>query len=165
LTWIILLIAGSLGGFKIGRIEGLDKDVENSLGELLHAEPWYGYGWTRLDHAGPRTSPEPPDPFELRFIRFTIFSSRGRRRGGIGKIEHPGHELDGFWAAFVPRYAGSFNFTDHLVPCNTVIGPEEPAETEEVWEAMQHGEPRLAGWCEIRVLSREGKGMVDTVEP
>jgi hypothetical protein len=151
----ILLIAQGLWLSTDGRIEGFNRDVEDSIGDLVQVIPHYGHGWVRLDRDEPRTAPEPPASFKVRFLRFTTFSSRGQRRGGIGRVEHPGHELDGYWVAFVPQWVGSWNFTDNVGPCNIAIGPEEPTQTDDVWKAIQHGEPRLAGFCEIRVPSRE----------
>lgn len=154
-SFILLIVQGRWLSTD-GKIEGLNKDVENSIGELVHVKPHYGHGWVRLGRDEPRNvAAEPPHPFKLRFLRFITFSSRGKRRGGIGRVEHPGHELDGYWVAFVPRWVGSWNFTDNVGPCNIVIGPEEPTKTDDVWKAIQNGEPRFAGFCEIELPLRE----------
>ncbi|MCE5231045.1 hypothetical protein LLG95_15810 [bacterium] len=127
---------------------GFDQTAQNAIGILLLVKcngEWAGY-----DANAPAEQPEIPKPFKMRLIRFTEFTSRGRRTGAIGRIEDADHPLDGYWAAFVPRWMGSWNFIDRIGPCNIIIGPQEPTQNADVWKTITDCSPILAGFCEIK---------------
>ncbi len=135
---------------------GLGPETQQFVGSLLLVEPHEGYGWSRLDPEAPPEKPDPPPPFRMRLVRLTSFaSSGGTRTGGFAQIEQQGHALNGFWVAFAPRWTGSWNFTSRICPSNIVIGPTEPIECGDIWAAISHGTPILAGFGEVKALESE----------
>jgi hypothetical protein len=94
----------------------LDDSVLAFVGQLVFACPFYGWGWSTV---------EIPDPFQLRVVEF--FDWNGERRGGIGRIEQPGHNNNGHWVLFFTRIVGCFNFVDDVAQYNFRIGTTRPS--------------------------------------
>jgi hypothetical protein len=100
--------------------DGLDNSVESFLGELLELEPRYGYGW----HEEIGTPAEMPGAFRVRLAWLWPF--RGMRRGGVARIEMPGHCCDGMWLVFETRHEGQYNFTTAPGDYNVTVKVREP---------------------------------------
>ena len=105
----------------------LDDSAEEDLGELLYLTTDYGWGWSRK---GVGTL-DVPSNFEMRLERLWWFD--GERRGGVGRIEHENHSLDGNWVVFSTRVVGTFNFRNLVGNYNVTVGFDCPKDSEGGW--------------------------------
>lgn len=151
-TVLIAICIGSLGilvfiGIWYSRREifsaengsntGLGHNAEIQTSQLLWVEPHYGYdGWVTKQPVQTDIQPDTPEPFKMRFLKTRIFNSRNDIKGGVGKVEHPGHEFDGFWVVFVPRWSGAWDIKNQTGPFNIIVGSEEPIHNADVWDCM-----------------------------
>lgn len=126
---------------------GLDESADRHVGGLLSVEPIYGYGWAVPD--GPAL--DVPPPFAARLIR--IEHVRGKRTGGVARIEQPGHPFDGQWVSFSLRHVGRFDLATRPGHYNVSVlqgDPPPPSEWREggaypVTSAQGFGVVRAAG--------------------
>jgi hypothetical protein len=123
--------------------DGLDNSAEAFLGELLEFAPRYGYGW----HEEGGTPAETPRWFRVRLA--WLWSCRGTRRGGVARIQMPGHHCDGMWLVFETRHDGIYNFTTAPGDYNVTVNFHEPTgDIGDLVPYRQAGDPNvfLEGW-------------------
>ena len=87
-------------------------------------------------------------PFYIRLLRFWDY--RGKRYGGIAKIEEKRLWCNNFWVIFSIHRAGNYNFTDNIGQFRVHIGPEEPVFWNGKWPRFEKGSPRFSGLVEIK---------------
>ena len=121
---------------------GLDDSVLPYVGRMLEVRPFYGWGWN-----GNVEEPAPPAEFMMRLVR--LWSTQGERRGGVGRVEQPGHPFDGFWVVFSTRHVGTFDFADKPAHYNMSISPNVPVDRDDGWPAMDGAPPHVAGYAQI----------------
>jgi hypothetical protein len=124
---------------------GLGDSVEASIGKLLTVTPFYGWGWDRME-VGKTEAIDVPYPFQLRLTR--VWHWHGERRGGVGRIETAGHQLDGQWVVFGTRHEGTFDFSEHIGHHNITIYTDEPLAETDGWPHADGA--ALNGYGEIR---------------
>ena len=127
-------------------VSKFDDSVLKYVGEPLKFETQHGHGWVRTESWN-----DVPGPFVARLIR--LYEYRGNRRGGVAKVEQPGHRCDGLWVMFATRHVGVFNFTDHPAHCNVALfraEPPKPVDDGSFW-VMKGDMPglKMAGFAEI----------------
>jgi hypothetical protein len=111
---------------------GLSDRTEASLGRMLEVTPVYGMGWWYNNEPAGKSRPiDVPGPFLVRLAQ--LFHSRGERRGGIARVETPGHELQHQWLIFSTRHEGSYDFDDHVAYYNLDFTPDEPTDSLDGW--------------------------------
>jgi hypothetical protein len=138
----------------------LNEGAEQYIGQQLEVTPFYGWGWDGITDPAQRENEraDVPSPFRARLLslwRFTSaddpHSSHGAFRGGIARVEQPGHPCDAFYAVFSVRHVKPYTFTMPGEHYNIEIGPEEPVFNESGWPQLVAGTPRLYGYAEIRL--------------
>lgn len=149
----------------------LDEIVEDHVGDLLHVEPYWGYGWRESRHTptGPaEVSIEPPVPFGVRLRR--LLSDRGNYIGLLGSVKESRHPLDGWWMISYLRTSGRYNFRNRTGDYNIMLGVDEPFEGHDGLPGFGLDRPGMAGYGKIRLrevdrirtsyhrCSREGMG-------
>jgi hypothetical protein len=136
-------------------VEALDRSTESYIGKLLDVRPVHGYGWTENRLQGKAYSHRgipPPESFRVRLARLWSFQGVDRR-GGVGRVETPGHPLNGMWLTFSTRHEGRFNFADRPGYYNVDLSTVEPTEDRMGWPVAPQTAPSevaYQGWAEIR---------------
>ena len=104
----------------------LDDSVMEFIGRQVSAKTLYGWGWVegRGDRTDSRTV-EVPESFQFRVVEF--FDWNQERRGGIGRIEQPGHIYDAQWVLFYTRVCGCFDFVRNIAYYTFHIGRNRPS--------------------------------------
>ena len=87
-------------------------------------------------------------PFHICLFRFWDY--RGKRYGGIAKIEEKRLWCNNFWVIFSIWRAGHFDFTDRIGKFIVRLGPEEPVFWNGKWPRFETGSPRFSGAAEIK---------------
>jgi hypothetical protein len=134
-------------------MESLDESTALFIGKTLRVQPVHGYGWSehRATGAGyTHTSIQVPLPFALRLIRLWSYEGDARR-GGVGRVESPGHPLDTL-VTFSTRHEGLFNFTDKVGHYNIDMSSIEPTEESRGWPITPVGTRvplGYQGWAQI----------------
>ena len=132
----------------------LDDSTEAFLGKTLSVDPFHGYGWTEAyaerEEFSHRDIP-PPASFVIRLER--LWGNKDdSRRGGVGRVESPGHPLDGMWLVFSTRHEGVYNFTDRLGDYNTDLSSVEPTTHNDGWPqypAESRPVRAYSGWASV----------------
>jgi hypothetical protein len=133
----------------------LDDSTEAFIGQILTVDPFHGYGWTEAFAEQGEVSHrevDPPDPFHITLERLWSWKEDARR-GGVGRVESPGHLLDGMWVVFSTRHVGVWNFTDRLGAYNVDLSSVEPTSDNDGWPQYPAGSRPIRayqGWAEIR---------------
>lgn len=125
---------------------GLDESCEQYIGSLLSIKPIYGWGWH-----GNKEEPDAPEEFNTRLERLFWSERENIRRGGVGKVESPGHIYDNHTIIFDIRNYGDYNFTDKIGAYNIIITKSELYE-KEGWPLPLDPKNGCAGYCEIRAV-------------
>lgn len=86
-----------------------------------------------------------------------LYEYQGNCRGGIAKVEEPGHACDGLWLIFATRHVGVFNFTDRIAHYNAALSdvePQVPVDNGRFW-VIRDEIPglRMAGFAEISAVA------------
>lgn len=125
---------------------GLSNSTLAAINNLLHFKTKPGHGWI-----GTPTPYDCPEPFQARLQRF--FYWRGNRRGGVARVEQPGHPCDGYWAIFATRHLGTFDFhaqTEHFNVAILSAAPDDPVDSGTFWVLTEELPGLLmAGFAEI----------------
>jgi hypothetical protein len=103
----------------------LDDSVLEFVDRPLFARTMYGWGWGEGHDGREDSAPVEVAPsFQFRLAEF--YDWNDERRGGIGRIEQPGHIYDGKWLLFYTRVCGCFDFDRRLAYYNLHIGRNRP---------------------------------------
>lgn len=135
----------------------LPESVRGYQGQRLCFQPWYGWGWFRLDADGDKApldygEVDRAGGFHIRVHRF--FTFQGELRGLVGRVEQAGHLFDGLWAATWTMLVGDFDLTTHLCwRWDIELGPTEP--TGDTWPAEPVTEPAYFGSGGVLAVSRD----------
>jgi len=104
----------------------LDDSVLEFVDRLAAARTFYGWGWGEgHDDRTDSLHVDVPPSFQFRIAEF--FDWNQERRGGIGRIEQPGHIYDGHWLLFYTRVCGCFDFLQKIADYNFHIGRNRPS--------------------------------------
>jgi hypothetical protein len=132
----------------------LDDSTESFIGQTLVVHPFHGYGWTEAtaeQREFSHRSVAPPESFVVRLERLWG-TADDSRRGGVARVESPGHLLDGMWLVFSTRHAGVWNFTDRQGTYNVDLSSVEPTTHKDGWpQYPAETRPLHAyqGWADI----------------
>jgi hypothetical protein len=132
----------------------LDDSTESFVGQTLVVRPFHGYGWTEASAESREFSHRSIAAPELFVVRLERLWGTGddARRGGVARVENPGHLLDGMWLVFSTRHEGIWNFTDRLGVYNVDLSSIEPSTHKDGWpQYPAESRPVRAyqGWAEI----------------
>lgn len=131
----------------------LHESSRDFIGRRLWVATHAGWGWTRLDDSRPgaeaKSTHELPPGFHARLLELWTYD--GEQRGGIARVEEPGHDLDGFVACFSTRHEGVFRLDQADVMYNIDIGPQEPIYEKGRWP-FPRGVPSLHGYAAVRAI-------------
>lgn len=125
-------------------------DTWRLLDQLLEIRPVYGWGWSRMDVRKPLDfyDIDAAGPLRARLTR--LWEWRDELRGGIARVEHPGHPYNGYWVVFWTMSVGTWELSGGPPPRIDVdIGPDEPQFTDD-WPSIDTGTPRIRGYVSIR---------------
>ena len=129
---ILACVACAACDIRSGRRMGLAERAELYVGHRLHVIPIYGWGWSRgVAGRDESTSIDVPQPFGMRLAWLWDFA--GERRGGVGQVEHPGHECDRQWVLFLTRHEGELDFDRRPGHYNVSLAPVEPIRMSNGW--------------------------------
>lgn len=104
----------------------LDESVLEYIGRVVFARTGFGRGWGEgHDEREDSVPVEVAPSFQFRLAEF--YDWNDERRGGIGRIEQPGHIYNGHWMLFYTRVCGCFNFVDQITYYNFHIGRNRPS--------------------------------------
>lgn len=137
----------------------LDEVVQKYLGQHLHVHPIYGWGWDKVlrtassDSGFKSTEAKVPNDFHMRLK--SLFSFRGEWIGGVGRIEHRGHKLDGWWVIFQPGLMERCDFVERVPNCNLIIGPDEPKPAQDGMPGFASEPQFITGFGRIRKVENQ----------
>ena len=100
------------------------------IGRLLYLEPIDYSRWRHSDDANNSIEFAQAQTLGGCHIRVKYFSTlyRGNSwRAIVGKVEQPGHLLNGLWISCSVNYRGYFDFSGRLRKSWCRVGPERPA--------------------------------------
>jgi hypothetical protein len=123
----------------------LDESVRRFVNQLLEVRP---ISLSTLED-GTATA-LPPDAFKLRLLR--LWSALGAMRGGVGRVESPGHPFNGFWLVFSSSSLESFNFTDRLSRYQIHFWSKEPVDNQMGVPVPPVAMPLIGGFAQISAI-------------
>jgi hypothetical protein len=127
---------------------GLAESTKEFIGQLLHVDPHYGYGWARVGEGLSVVVEEKFEsvrPFNIRLLK--LFSFDGELRGGVARVEEPGHKYDNNYVVFSTRHEGTFDFEKSIGHYDISTGSVEPFGD---WPLFPRDSPGVIGFAEIR---------------
>jgi len=135
----------------------LDDSVLEFIGRPVAARTIYGWGWGEgHDDRTDSVPVEVPVSFQFRVVEF--FDWNHERRGGICRVEQPGHIYDTHWVLFYTRVCGCFDFAHRIAHYNFHIGRNRPSlyppnhnpRMAEAWPLPRFGDcPSVWGYGQI----------------
>ena len=127
---------------------GLTEDSSELIGQLLHVEPIYGWGWSRRGGDSTFVTDEELDaiqPFKIRLL--SLFHFENKLRGGVGRVEEPGSQYHNYFVVFSTRNIGVYDLTEPIANYNVSIGSVAPSGD---WPLFPQDSPGMSGFAKTR---------------